>query len=78
MKNKNKEKRNVKQNLHFNIISNLQQYNNLSSMACQKVNFFLCSENIKKKYGFESPTIYANNLLSNYFQNYLNSNECLK
>ena len=78
MKNKNKEKRNVKQNLHFNIISNLQQYNNLSSMACQKVNFFLCSENIKKKYGFESPTIYANNLLSNYFQNYLNSNECFK
>lgn len=75
----NKKKQSTKKNLHFNIISNIQQYNNLSSLAYQRANFFLCSENTKKKYGLESPTIFINNnILSYYFQNSLNSNEYFK
>ena len=67
-KEKEKEKINIKKDcIKFNIISNLNQYNNLSTLSNKKVNFFLCSENTKKEYGLDSPKFYINNNLLSYF-----------
>ena len=53
-------------NLKLNIISNIDQFTNLSKLFNKKTNFFLCSENTKKEYGFKPNKIYFNNNINNY------------
>ena len=64
-----------KEQIKYNVISNIEQ-NNLFTFPNQKINFFLCSKNTKKKYGFEPPRIYiVNNTLSNFYNSLQNRNE---
>jgi hypothetical protein len=64
-----------KDQIKYNVISNIEQ-NNLYFFPSQKINFFLCSKNTKKKYGFEHPKIYiVNNTLSNFYNSLQNRNE---
>ena len=64
-----------KDQIKYNIISNIEQ-NNLFTFPNQNINFFLCSKNTKKKYGFEPSRIYiVNNTLSNFYNSLQNRNE---
>ena len=64
-----------KDQIKYNVISNIEQ-NNLYIFPNPKINFFLCSKNTKKKYGFEHPKIYiVNNTLSNFYNSLQNRNE---
>ena len=65
--NKKIENINKKKDLKCNIISNIEQYSNLSDLMNKKINFFLCSENTKKEYGFGSSKLYINNYASPYY-----------
>ena len=79
-KNK-KEKLNIKKDcIKFNVINNLKQNQNkkINTLSDKKVNVFLCSDNTKKEYGFESPKNTINNhILSYFYPNSLNNNENL-
>ena len=64
-----------------NIISNIDQYNNLSTMGSQRINFFLCSENTKKEIEIEQSKIYLNNnnnILPYHYPNFLYKKEYFK
>ena len=64
-----------KDQIKYNVISNIEQ-NNLFTFPNQNINFFLCSKNTKKKYGFEPSRIYiVNNTLSNFYNSLQNRNE---
>jgi len=64
-----------KDQIKYNVISNIEQ-NNIFTFPNQKINFFLCSKNTKKNYGFEPPRIYiVNNTLSNFYNSLQNRNE---
>ena len=65
--NKRKEKINIKKDIKFNIISNIDKYNNLTSSGSHRINFFLCSENTKKEYGIEQSNIFINNKILPYY-----------
>ena len=77
--NKKNIKSNIIKNSKCTIISNIQQNNYLNINRFPKVNFFLCSEITKKEFGLENRKLYFNqNILSQYYQNSANQNECFK
>ena len=81
-KSKKKKKLNIKKDyMKCNIISNIDQYNNLSTMGSQRINFFLCSENTKKEIEIEQSKIYLNNnnnILPYHYPNFLYKKEYFK